>query len=325
MVATYSTAGIPSYQRARFVQAVADDCYGSFFHWEPLDSESFSLNMAVRHFGDVMIARHQSSGFSQVNRGQCARWLKRRFVVHTALNCPQTIVFDGKPVVLNGGDFTLLDTSRSCTREQVGPAETIAFAVPEEALRRHVPNIDDLVGQVFSGKDSLCAAAVAILRSTSELDDVSASESVGKRMTKTLLDVLGIMAESRVGPSGTGSRQRAVRAAAARRYVDEHLSDPRLSVASVAEALDVSTRYLHMIFAREEESLLDYIRRARLGACSAQLLSPASSQRSISEIAYSWGFNDLSHFCRLFRTTYGMSARDYRKSGALARAIDKPG
>jgi AraC-like DNA-binding protein len=314
MVSTYSTANIPSNQHARFVQSVADDCYGSFFHWEPLDNESFSLNMAVRHFGDIMIARHQSSGFSQVNRAQSARWLKRRFVVHTALNSGQIIVFDGKPLVLNGGDFTLLDTSRSCMREQVGPAETIAFAVPEEPLRRHVPNVDDLVGQVFSSKDSLCSAAVAILRSTSELDDVSASESVGKRMTRTLLDLLGILAESRVGPGKAGGKHRAVRAAAARRYVDDHLADADLSVASVAEALEVSTRYLHMIFAREDQSLLDYIRKARMAACSAQLLSPASRNRSISEIAYSWGFNDLSHFCRLFRTTFGMSARDYRKS-----------
>jgi AraC-like DNA-binding protein len=313
MVSTYSSANVPAHQRARFVQAVADDCYGSFFHWEPLDNEMFSLNMAVRHFGDIMIARHRSSGFSQVNRGQSARWLKRRFVVHTALNEGQTVVFDGRPIVLKGGDFTLLDTSRSCEREQVGPAETIAFAVPEEPLRRLVPNVDDLVGQVFSSHDSLCSAAVSILRSTSELDD-SASESVGRRMTKTLLDVLGILAESRVGPANAGSKHRAVRAAAARRYVDEHLADPALSVASVAEALDVSTRYLHMIFAREEQSLLDYIRHARLSACSEQLLSPASRDRSISEIAYSWGFNDLSHFCRLFRTTFGMSARDYRKS-----------
>jgi len=316
MVSTYSTANVPSNQRARFVQSIADDCYGSFFHWEPLDNESFSLNMAVRHFGDIMIARHQSSGFAQVNRGQCARWLKRRYVVHAAVNSGQTLVFDRKPIVLNGGDFTLLDTSRCCMREQVGAAETIAFAVPEEPLRRHVPNIDDLVGQIFSSKDSLCAAAVALLRSASELDDVSASESVGKRMTKTLLDLLGILAEGRVGPAAgkAGSKHRAVRATAARRYVDEHLADPNLSVTSVADALEVSTRYLHMIFAREEQSLLDYIRKARLDACSAQLLSPASRDRSISEIAYSWGFNDLSHFCRLFRATFGMSARDYRKS-----------
>lgn len=313
MVSTYTTANIPSNQRARFVQSIADDCYGSFFHWEPTNSDSFSLNMAVRHFGDVMIARHQSEDFTQVNQGQAARWLKRRYVVHAAVNSSQTIVFDGKPVVLNSGDFTLLDTSRRCVREQMGPAETIAFAVPEDLLRRRVPNVDDLIGQTFSSNDSLCSAAAAILRSTSELGDFCSSETVGKRMTNTLLDLLGILAESRVGTSKGGSKHRAVRAAAARRYVEDHLADPDLSVTTVAEALEVSTRYLHMIFAREEQSLLDYIRSARLAACSAQLLSPASHDRSISEIAYSWGFNDLSHFCRLFRSVYGMSARDYRK------------
>lgn len=317
MVATYSTANVPSNQRARFVQSIADDCYGSFFHWEPRDNESFSLNMAVRHFGDIMITRHQSADFTQLNRGQVARWLKRRYVLHAAVNSRHTLVFDGKPLVLEGGDFTLLDTSRGCVREQVGPAETIAFSIPEELLRRHVPNLDVLIGQHFSGKDSLCSAAAAMLRSASELDDVCTSESVGRRMTKTILDLLSILAESRAGSSNAGSKQRSARAAAARRYVDDHLADPDLSVATVARALDVSTRYLHMIFAHEQQSLPDYIRSARLAACSTQLLSPAFRDRSISEIAYNCGFNDLSHFCRLFRNTYGMSARAYRKTMKL--------
>lgn len=313
MVSTYSTANVPSDQRARFVQAVADDCYGSFFHWRPRDSDAFSLNMAVRHFGDVMLARHRSSDFSQVNPGHAARRLKRRYVLHAAVAGTQTIVFDGRPLVLDAGDFALLDTSRSCLREQIGPAETIAFAIPERSLRRHVPNVDDLVGRRLSGRDDLCSAATALLRSISALDDARESAQVGDRMVLTVLDLLGMIAERGAPLSRAGGARRAARAAQARHYVDVHLANPDLSVATVAAALDVSPRYLHMVFAEEDASLPDYIRGRRLAACRAELESPASLHRSIGEIAYGWGFNDLSHFCRLFRKAYGMSARDCRR------------
>jgi AraC-like DNA-binding protein len=31
--------------------------------------------------------------------------------------------------------------------------------------------------------------------------------------------------------------------------------------------------------------------------------------------SFAWGFNDLSHFVRVFREHYGMSPRDFRRSG----------
>ena len=36
--------------------------------------------------------------------------------------------------------------------------------------------------------------------------------------------------------------------------------------------------------------------------------------RHISEIAFAWGFNDLSHFGRVFREHFGMSPREFRQS-----------
>ena len=36
--------------------------------------------------------------------------------------------------------------------------------------------------------------------------------------------------------------------------------------------------------------------------------------KQIGEIAFAWGFNDLSHFGRTFRERYGLSPRDWRRS-----------
>jgi len=39
----------------------------------------------------------------------------------------------------------------------------------------------------------------------------------------------------------------------------------------------------------------------RLDRCRNDLASPALAARSIGEIAFYWGFNDVAHFSRAFR------------------------
>jgi AraC-like DNA-binding protein len=42
------------------------------------------------------------------------------------------------------------------------------------------------------------------------------------------------------------------------------------------------------------------------------------AHRSLSEIAYGWGFSDMTHFGRSFRKAYGMLPSEYRKLASQA-------
>ena len=77
------------------------------------------------------------------------------------------------------------------------------------------------------------------------------------------------------------------------------------------------------LFAEEDDTVSSYIRRERLEGCRRQLADPQWQEHSITEIAFSWGFNNAAHFARAFRGQFGMSARDFRKR-ALAgqRALE---
>jgi AraC-like DNA-binding protein len=44
----------------------------------------------------------------------------------------------------------------------------------------------------------------------------------------------------------------------------------------------------------------------------ADLCDPALRNRTISDIAFSWGFVDASHFSRAFKARFGCTARDVR-------------
>ncbi|MEZ5653153.1 MAG: helix-turn-helix domain-containing protein [Burkholderiaceae bacterium] len=59
-------------------------------------------------------------------------------------------------------------------------------------------------------------------------------------------------------------------------------------------------------------TLADTIRNARLDACRRALADPTQALRSISEIAFAFGFNDAAHFSRSFRARFDCSPREFR-------------
>jgi AraC-like DNA-binding protein len=93
--------------------------------------------------------------------------------------------------------------------------------------------------------------------------------------------------------------------------IGRNLADPELSPGLVARELRISIRTLHAMFERSEESFGGYVRKQRLAQCAADLGNKAD-RRSISEIAWRWGFSDSAHFSRIFRNAYGLSPREFR-------------
>jgi len=92
-------------------------------------------------------------------------------------------------------------------------------------------------------------------------------------------------------------------------YVNLHLGDPDLDLDRIAAHMRCSKRYLHRVFEAEDCSLDRFIWQARLQRCHDALASLPGARRSISEIAFAWGFNSTAHFSRLFRQRYGMTPR----------------
>jgi AraC-like DNA-binding protein len=97
-------------------------------------------------------------------------------------------------------------------------------------------------------------------------------------------------------------------------HVLAHLQNPDLCLSETAAALGISPRYVNSLLADEQTSFQRYVLALRLEHCRRDLSSPAHAHRHIGEIAFAWGFNDVSHFGRVFREHFGMSPRDWRQS-----------
>jgi acetamidase/formamidase/AraC-like DNA-binding protein len=101
------------------------------------------------------------------------------------------------------------------------------------------------------------------------------------------------------------------------RFIETHLADSALSVATLARDERVSPRYVQKLFELAGQSFSTYVRSRRLERCRAELADPLSGKVSISEICFRWGFNDPAHFSRVFRERYGASPRSFRHEASL--------
>jgi len=67
-----------------------------------------------------------------------------------------------------------------------------------------------------------------------------------------------------------------------------------------------------------------YIKRERLLGCLLDLRDLDFDNQSITEIAFSWGFNSAAHFSSSFKREFGLNPRDYRSCDLAELAALQP-
>ena len=104
----------------------------------------------------------------------------------------------------------------------------------------------------------------------------------------------------------------------AKAYVMTNLDRPDLSLGRIAARMGCSPRYLFRAFESEQTTPSQYIWDLRLERARAELAAPDSAMRTISDIAFSFGFSSSAHFSRAFRNRYGIAPRDWRRAALSA-------
>lgn len=103
----------------------------------------------------------------------------------------------------------------------------------------------------------------------------------------------------------------------ARTFISNHRAD-NIDLADVARATHVSTFYLCKIFKKATGlTFVEYRNRLRIESAKKLLLNP---NLTVSEVAYSVGFQSLTQFNRLFRRVVGMAPTGFRGHLAPERA-----
>jgi AraC-like DNA-binding protein len=198
--------------------------------------------------------------------------------------------------------------------------EHLIVMVPKARLAERGLALEALMARRLGGSGGVARLALETMRSAyRELPGMSetAARGVGDAITQfvhlSMLDLAGI---------GTAVTQREALRERIKQHVAAHLADPGLTVDAVALALNCSRRQLYNAFAEEPDGVAGYILNRRLQACRNTFDDRSQGQRSITDIALSFGFSNMAHFSRVFRAHLGVAPSDYRRlagaGGALA-------
>jgi AraC-like DNA-binding protein len=218
----------------------------------------------------------------------------------------------GHQAGLTPGDLALADCGARFRHRIDADSSLLLVRMPAKALRAHLPSPEQFCGRRLAATGSMASLAAALARSLFAQAQSGLPAIAHDCLARQLLETVALAYTQDFGQLISTSSVVGGRYARARLFVEQNLGDPELGPLSVASALNVSARYLRMIFASEGECISAYVLRRRLEETARQLADPRWRGRSICEIAFSWGFNSAPHFSRSFREHFGMSPREYR-------------
>ncbi|WP_318306710.1 helix-turn-helix domain-containing protein [Amycolatopsis solani] len=203
---------------------------------------------------------------------------------------------------LGPADLVLLDPTRTFRFESTAAAH-VTILVPRRELRIRPAQIDRLAGVRIDGSHGP-GALVSVLARESARSATEFRETEALRSAAAVVELISVALEARLGDDrpapDEGLRDRITG------YIEARLADPELSPPGIAAAHHISVRRLHKLFEDQPLTVAALIRRRRLERCRAEL---AGSGRTVTAVAARWGFSDPTHFSKLFKATYGYTAR----------------
>jgi len=222
------------------------------------------------------------------------------------------VLQDGRETVIQPGEFAFYDTTRPYELRFDDDFTQTIFQVPRVMLHRRFAGSEPLTATSFTPDRPVERLASQFIAGLSEVAD-RLDDDTATRLADQAVDLLAMAMSERLGrPALASSTHRSALLYRLKAHVLAHLPNPDLGLAETAAALGISSRYINSLFADEDTSFQRFVLAQRLERCKRDLVSPTHAHRHISEIAFAWGFNDLSHFGRVFREHYGMSPRDWR-------------
>ncbi len=313
MTTVYSTCKIHPRDRLNYWVEVASKAFARH-SFSAFDGTGFLATVRTDHFDEVGVASFESVACEVVRSA--------RDVAHSE-NDPVLLSLqvagegrfaqDDRQAVSEAGSFLLLDSRRPFSISFPGRARAIGFKLPRQRLEARLGNLAGLIARPITAHKSvggLPSKFLSMLPSRVGALD----EATGGRLAEQALDLIALAFSEMDGGSGTVlCSPRATTLYRLKCVIEARLCHPDLKPAAAAAAAGISVRYANALLSQEGSSIERYILYRRLERCRRALEDAAQAHRMIGEIAFAWGFSDLSHFVRRFRAAYGMTPGDCRR------------
>jgi AraC-like DNA-binding protein len=315
-----STRGLPAVGRA----AAWGELYASrMSHCEftPQDQERFAAELRIGMLGPVKLARLTVDRCSiERKQSHIVRNSQRPYNFLLQAEGASTFYHCGRESQLEAGDFVLCDTGLPHYFTTQDHSVTVMVRVNADVLRAYLPTPEQYCGQQLGQASGLTKTVAAMVRELSSGVGGGIDPGCEDRVARYLLEMMSMSYTSGVAQVEAASAISWQRRKDVIQFIEDNLRDPELSPASISAGLKVSPRYLRTVFSAGGEKMSAYILRRRLEECARQMANPAWNAHTLTEIAFSWGFNSPAHFTRTFHEKYGVAPREYRRASAGRQA-----
>jgi AraC family transcriptional regulator, positive regulator of tynA and feaB len=217
---------------------------------------------------------------------------------------------------LRAGEFCVIDSNVAFEMEVSALSSHIMFIqMPRSAVLGRYPYLERHTAEVFDPEETgaalLRGLLLNILDSAPQLEDDQRSAALG-----SIIQLLGAPKQ----PRGVEGEEMNWRVRAALTCIDLEFSDTTLTASRIAKSQGISRRRLDEIMRNSiGSSLTARIWSRRLAQAAADLVEPGRAGQSVSQIAFSAGFEDAAHFTRAFKRRFACTPREWRRRGAGAQ------
>ena len=221
--------------------------------------------------------------------------------------------FGGDAISVGAGDLVIWTSDHPTEFTVLERLHKVSLVLPWSDIQERLPRGSKFTGTVIDSRTGIGAVLFSHVDSLArQLEVLGDNDHAAVR--RATLELLAAAMSHRVDAPQRGLAMRYLKQL--QDYILTNLQDESLTPTSIAGANHMSPRYVHMLFAQIGVSVSSWIRLQRLERCKEDLCSRAYRDTGVAEIAYGWGFNDPTHFSRVFKQQYGVNQRDFRENHA---------
>lgn len=296
---------------AQFQDVAANVCH---LQISPAADAEYRSETVIGVLPDAVMADTTHSACVTLRTSELAVATGDNVLVHIPLSGGFTIRQDGgETVECRPGQIYVDPTAEAGTATFHGERSNVFYiSLPRDQLRAGTPALNRLLraGASMTPQWRMLLAYARSLHG--ELHELPADHLAHYATHVRDLALIALEADGDAHHTAMGRGVRAARLRAIKADIEANLAGEALGIEWIAGRHGVSARYVRALFAGEDTSFTDYVAHRRLLLAHGMLTDPAHAVRSISDIAMSAGFGDLSWFNARFRRLFGMPPSEMR-------------
>jgi AraC-like DNA-binding protein len=315
-VHSLSTAGLGLKKQIQYWSDALTELCGKF-DVDPMEASSLEgrinyTTISRLKLCQIEASQHRIAHVTSQSHSSTHPFIKILFQIQGASYFEQ----NGCQIQLTPGDCLAYDVG--CPHTIISPAMTRheVVIVPKELLQERRFHLGKMSACKLSARTGTGRIAHDVVHAAFD-EATKLSPNSAASVADSLIDLLLLPLREadktfdRVGPEAMYVRAQA--------FIREHLRDPNLCIEQISAELGCTKRYLHMLFSERGMTVSDSIWRARLQHCRQEL--EAHVGKTITDVAFSWGFSSSSHFSRVFRKCYGVVPSVIHKGHGIASDV----